>query len=103
VGGDYTKEQEAAGNAALTTDGGKTWLPVGARRPNGYRSCVAFLPCTRAPTLIAVGPDGSDYSISRGQSWKLLDSGGYHSASFAGRTGWAVGEGGRVARYVAGF
>src|SRR5215207_7448525 len=45
VGGDYTKEKEAGGNAALTDDGGHAWRAVArAGRPGGYRSCVARVP-----------------------------------------------------------
>jgi photosystem II stability/assembly factor-like uncharacterized protein len=36
VGGDYTKEQEAAGNAAFTRDAGRSWWALGAPgRPGG--------------------------------------------------------------------
>ena len=103
VGGDYTREGEVGNNAAWTSDGGKTWRLAVTERPHGYRSCVAYLPGTPTPTIIAVGPNGSDYSLSQGQSWKLFAAEGYHSVSFAGRraAGWAVGEGGRVAKYVA--
>jgi photosystem II stability/assembly factor-like uncharacterized protein len=100
VGGDYTKEPEAAGNAALSLDGGATWQAVGAeRRPGGYRSCVAFVPGTR-DTLIAVGPSGSDYSTDGGRTWTAIGSEGFHSVSVApsGDAAWAVGEGGRIAR-----
>ena len=100
VGGDYTKEQDAAGNAALTTDGGKTWQPVGDKRPNGYRSCVAVIRGTRRSTLVAVGPSGSDYSNDGGRAWSALGAEGFHSMSVArsGDIAWAVGEGGHVAR-----
>jgi photosystem II stability/assembly factor-like uncharacterized protein len=101
VGGDYTKEREALNNVAMTADGGATWSLIKGPGPNGYRSCVAYVPRTVGPTLIAVGPSGSDYSLDRGKSWKSISAEGYHSASFAGpvNAGWAVGEGGKVARY----
>lgn len=96
VGGDYTKEREVGQNAAYTFDGGKTWRAVGTKPPGGYRSCVAIVRGTR--TLVAVGPGGSDFSVSRGESWEPLGDEGFHAASFARGAGWAVGEGGRVAR-----
>ncbi len=102
VGGDYTKEQEAAGNAALTFDGGRTWQTVGAEgRPGGYRSCVARVPLTHGPVLIAVGPSGSDFSQDGGRTWKTLGAEGFHAVGVAprGDAAWAVGEGGRVARF----
>jgi photosystem II stability/assembly factor-like uncharacterized protein len=101
VGGDYTKEREAAGNAALTFDGGRSWRALDAsRRPGGYRSCVAYVPGTGGRKLIAVGPSGSDYSTNGGRTWKPLGAEGFHALSVAplGDAAWAVGENGRVAR-----
>jgi photosystem II stability/assembly factor-like uncharacterized protein len=70
VGGDYTKEQESEGSAAVTLDGGRTWRALGAEaRPGGYRSCVAYVPGTRGRKLVAVGPSGSDYSTDGGRTW----------------------------------
>lgn len=102
VGGDYTNEREARDNLAVTQDGGKTWRIVKGPRPNGYRSCVAVVPGTKAPTLITVGPSGSEYSLDGGESWASAGTDGYHSTSFAGPavSGWAVGESGRVAKYA---
>jgi photosystem II stability/assembly factor-like uncharacterized protein len=100
VGGDYTLEKESAGNAAVTDDGGRSWRALGERRPAGYRSCVARVSGTRGPTLIAVGPSGSDYSLDGGRTWTQLGSEGFHALSVArgGEVAWAVGEQGRVAR-----
>jgi photosystem II stability/assembly factor-like uncharacterized protein len=102
VGGDYEKESEATNNAALTTDGGLTWRLIVDSRPTGYRSCVVYVKGTRQPTLVAVGPNGSDYSLDEGQSWTNMSRTGFHSASFAGATnaGWAVGEKGLIAKYA---
>jgi photosystem II stability/assembly factor-like uncharacterized protein len=100
LGGDYTKEQEAEGNAALTLDG-RTWRALGAEaRPGGYRSCVAYVPGTRGRKLVAVGPSGSDYSADGGRTWKPLGAEGFHALSVSprGDAAWAVGENGRVAR-----
>jgi photosystem II stability/assembly factor-like uncharacterized protein len=101
AGGDYTREREAVDNVAVTQDGGVTWSLIKGPVPNGYRSCVAYVPRTPGPTLIAVGPSGTDYSLDQGKSWKSIGAEGYHSASFAGpvNAGWAVGEGGRIAKY----
>jgi photosystem II stability/assembly factor-like uncharacterized protein len=101
VGGDYTKEQEAAGNAALTFDGGRSWSALEASsRPGGYRSCVAYVPGTHGRTLVAVGPSGSDYSTNGARTWQPLGAEGFHALSVTplGDTAWAVGENGRVAR-----
>jgi photosystem II stability/assembly factor-like uncharacterized protein len=105
VGGDYTKEGEAGDNAAVTTDGGRTWSPIKGAGLGGYRSCVVIVPGTAgrraAPTLFAVGPTGSEYSTDGGNSWTRFGTGGFHSADFAGpkTAGWAVGERGVIAKY----
>jgi photosystem II stability/assembly factor-like uncharacterized protein len=101
VGGDYTQEREARQNVAVTKDGGRTWTGINGTAPDGYRSCVVFITGTYAPTLIAVGPSGSDYSVDGGNNWKSIGAEGFHSTSFAGlSSGWAVGEAGRVAKYL---
>ena len=100
VGGDYAQEKESKGNAALTSDGGRTWRPVKGAGPRGYRSCVARVRHKRRDALVAVGPTGSDYSTDGGRSWRVLGKEGFHSASFKGAAGWAVGEQGRVAKFV---
>ncbi|HEY0006406.1 MAG TPA: hypothetical protein VGB17_16610, partial [Pyrinomonadaceae bacterium] len=101
VGGDYQKEKDANANAALTEDGGRTWELVRSSQPDGYRSCVAYVKRS-GRVLVAVGPSGSDYSLDDGRSWTSLGTDGYHSLSFAGslKAGWAVGEGGRIARFA---
>ena len=101
VGGDYKKESDGGNNVALTTDGGSTWTLADGTRPAGFRSAVAYVPGTRGPTLVAVGPSGSDYSLDQGKNWTGLGSDGFHAVSFAGLdSGWAAGEGGRVAKFA---
>lgn len=101
VGGDYTKEHEVGNNVAWTSDGGKSWQLAETKRPNGYRSGVALAHDSKGRNLIAVGPSGSDFSVSDGKSWRILGEEGFHSVSFAPRSnvGWAVGESGRIAKY----
>jgi photosystem II stability/assembly factor-like uncharacterized protein len=103
VGGDYTKEREVGNNAAWTEDGGKTWHVALATRPSGYRSGVALIARGGSGrTLVAIGPSGSDYSLSGGKTWLPLGREGFHSLSFAPNSseGWAVGENGRIAKYT---
>lgn len=101
VGGDYTQEREAKNNVAVTRDGGRTWSLIEGRAPDGYRSCVVFVPATSpTPLLVTVGPSGSDYSVDGGKSWRSLGAEGFHSTSFKTlSSGWAVGEAGRIAMY----
>ncbi len=99
VGGDYRKEGEAVDNAAITEDGGRTWSAV--RGLSGFRSVVAYVPGTNLPELVAVGPQGADYSRDDGRSWTALTGAtGLHTFAFArtGRVGWGAGENGRIAR-----
>jgi photosystem II stability/assembly factor-like uncharacterized protein len=97
VGGDYRKEQEAANNAAFTSDGGRTWSPVTGL--TGFRSVVAHVPGTSA-SWIAVGPQGADVSADDGRGWSAIAGGGYHAFAFArsGRAAWGVGERGGIGR-----
>jgi photosystem II stability/assembly factor-like uncharacterized protein len=101
VGGDYRAEAAPAGNAAVTADGGRTWAPVGDRRPGGFRETVAFAPGAKPPVAVTVGPSGSDVSLDLGRTWAPIQGpAGFHSLSFAkrGRVGWAVGRNGLIAR-----
>jgi photosystem II stability/assembly factor-like uncharacterized protein len=101
LAGDYTRLNDTTENVATTTDGGTTWLAGADSHPAGFRSCVVYVPGTAAPTIIAVGPSGSDYSLDGGKTWSKIDSLGFHAVSFAGpkSAGWAVGENGRIARF----
>jgi len=101
VGGDYKVEAAAVGNAAVSADGGRTWTPVTDRRPGGFREAVAFVPGTRPPIAVTVGPSGSDLSLDLGKTWTpVVTPAGFHALGFAkkGRAGWAVGRGGLIAK-----
>jgi photosystem II stability/assembly factor-like uncharacterized protein len=97
VGGDYKREGDAVNNAAITDDGGVTWKAVSGL--GGFRSVVAYVPGSKAPTLVAAGPSGADLSTDDGRTWTPIAGPGVHAFSFApsGRIGWGVGETGRVA------
>jgi photosystem II stability/assembly factor-like uncharacterized protein len=98
VGGDYAKENEAVNNLAFTNDGGATWtLGQGL---GGFRSVVAYVPGTKTPTLIAIGPAGGDYSTDDGRSWKPIEGSGFDTFSFVeGKAiGWGAGVKGSLGR-----
>lgn len=101
AGGDYEKPALRGRNLAVTSDGGATWTPTdSASTPAGYRSAVAFVPGTRANTLVAVGLTGTDVSVDGGATWTSVDSTAYNGVAFASPTaGWAVGPRGRIARW----
>ena len=102
VGGDYKKENEAVDNLALTSDGGVTWTLV--KGLSGFRSVVAYVPGTKTPVLVAVGPSGADYSTDDGLTWKSLDGPGFDTLAFVrGQTrgeavGFATGARGSIGR-----
>jgi photosystem II stability/assembly factor-like uncharacterized protein len=100
VGGDYKETDRARNVCALSSDGGRTWrLPHGPG-PSGYRSAVIRVPDTTGPTLIAVGPTGTDRSDDGGETWTKLGSDGFHAMAVTSPSmGWAVGEQGRIARW----
>ena len=98
VGGDYEKEGEAVDNAAVTTDGGKTWTL--SKGLTGFRSAISFLPGSKS-TWVAVGPLGVDLTLDDGRTWKAIGTGGgFHTFAFSprGRRGWGAGNRGVIAR-----
>jgi len=99
VGGDYKQPEKADRIIARTADGGRTWSLIKGPQPRGYRSAAAYVPGTAKPTLVVVGPTGSDYSTDDGETWLPLGKIGFHAVGFAGpNAGWAVGEDGMIAR-----
>ena len=105
VGGDYSKEKEAVDNAAITSDGGKTWRLV--KGLTGFRSVVAYLGSSRGAQIwMAVGPSGADISTDDGKTWREVSSLGFDTISVArgaGRTPptvYGAGANGRLGRLV---
>ena len=98
AGGDYKKEQEAVDNLAVTSDGGITWTLV--KGLSGFRSVVAYVPGTKTPTLIAVGPAGGDYSVDDGRTWKPIHGPGFDTFSFVRgkQVGWGAGAEGKLGK-----
>ncbi len=102
VGGDYSKVDLALDNVAMTDDGGVSWhLAPGA---GGFRSVVTYLPDVAGPTLLALGPSGSDVSVDDGRTWTPVPTPvqGLHTYSHARGTsvGWAAGGRGQIAKFT---
>ena len=96
VGGNYQKEAEATDNAAVTSDGGRTWTLV--KGLGGFRSAVAWLPGS-PQTLVAAGPSGIDRSSDGGRTWTPERGEGFDAVSITrGGTVWMSGSRGRVSR-----
>ena len=98
VGGDYSKEQEAIDNLAITDDGGVTWKLV--KGLSGYRSVVAYVPGAKTPALVALGSSGGDYSLDDGKTWAPIEGRGFDTFSFIPRksTGWGAGANGALGK-----
>lgn len=106
VGGDYKEVDKTEKIVAITNDGGKTWKLVEERNltapllshPTGYRSCVIYTQKAKRALFIAVGPNGSDYSLDNGQTWQNISQEGFHSVSFSNSAVWGVGENGKIGK-----
>ncbi len=98
VGGNYEDDKNKSLNAAITTDGGKTWKVLTQNQPNGYRSVVANVPNTE--WWIVAGTSGVDISKDNGKTWETVSEEGYHAASFgSSKVGWLSG-GGKIAKIM---
>jgi photosystem II stability/assembly factor-like uncharacterized protein len=110
VGGDYKRTTDSTINVLTTADGGESWKLESMTKPTGLKECVAIYHKANATwngdtqiradnyALIATGPSGSSYSVDRGKTWSLLGTEGFHSVSFAGNVGYAVGGNGLIGK-----
>lgn len=97
VGGDYRGDSLTKINAAYTTDGGRNWFPVMAgMKPNGYRSGVAVYD---ENLILVVGRESCDYYYDGDSAYTPME-GQYYAVSVSktGKSAWASGSGGRVAK-----
>jgi len=99
VGGDYRKESEAVDNVAVTDDGGVTWKLIKTHGLSGFRSVVTYVPHTSA-SLVAVGPQGTDFSTDDGRTWTPVPGPGFHTFSFSpsGAVGFGAGARGALGK-----
>ena len=95
LGGDYQKPADAAHSLAVTEDGGLTWITPARGVTSGFRSAVTYLP--RHKLLIAVGTNGSDYSLDGGTTWTRISNDNLNSVATDGNHRvWAVGPKGLI-------
>jgi photosystem II stability/assembly factor-like uncharacterized protein len=112
VGGDYMNVAEGLPNVLLTRDGGVSWQlvskatdPVGLKEAVGlYHSEFVNYGGDQRSTrhkygLVAVGPNGSSYSKDFGKTWAPLSKEPFHSTSFVGPAGYAVGGKGLIGKF----
>ena len=110
VGGDYVKTTDSTLNVLTTNDAGVTWKLQSMTKPAGLKECVAIYHKTNATwngdtqiradnyALVAVGPSGSSSSVDHGKTWRSIGKEPFHSVSFAGNVGFAVGGKGLIAK-----
>ena len=98
-GGVIDNSDEYSDNVAVTSDGGQTWTLAGRPTFTGAVYGAAYVPGAPTPTLVAVGPNGIDYSHDNGVTWANLSTQSHWSVAFASASdGWAIGPNGRVTR-----
>ncbi len=99
AGGVISSQNTHSANVAVSADGGATWSLAGHPVMPGAIYGIAVVPAADAPTVVAVGPGGADFSIDNGATWKQLDSLEYWSIGFSATgVGWAVGPEGRITK-----
>lgn len=98
VGGDYLEADRIEQNIVTSEDGGKSWSTAVVTPPSGYRSGVVYYPFQH--WLIAVGPNGSDFSKDAGENYERISNEGFHAVKLCRsfKNVWASGSGGKVAR-----
>ncbi len=101
IGGDYARPDSTGLTFMFTNDNGGTWHKP-KNSPAGYRSCIKELKVDGISMLIAVGREGTGYSIDGGQNWQDFGANGFYTldvdATF--EFGWAAGADGKVARLL---
>ncbi len=102
VGGDYRAGQPSSVTSARSCDQGQTWLKSDEQSAS-FRSAVLGFNSADANLriLVAVGPEGSDYSLDT-TSWQSFSSHGFHALCSAGTHVYATGSSGRFARLAPG-
>lgn len=101
VGGDYRNAVQPAPNLIKTIDGGRTWSLIAKEPGLSFRSAIVSLPGASPFAWVTVGPEGGEVSRDDGETWIPLNLRGFHAADFRSShsLGWAVGEGGTIARF----
>jgi photosystem II stability/assembly factor-like uncharacterized protein len=99
VGGHLGQPGEHTANVALTADGGVSWTAGGKLRMSGAAYGAAWIPGTKPPVAVAVGPGGADLTFDGGMSWTGLDDRNWWGLGFASAdAGWLVGPEGRIVK-----
>ncbi len=99
LGGDLSRPDEHTDNVAVSSDGGRTWKLAGRPVLAGAVYGAAYVPGAPTPTLVAVGPNGADWSADEARTWSAADTAGYWGLGIASpAAGWLVGPDGKIVR-----
>lgn len=97
VGGDYLQPKVIEGNLVIRSSDSFSHPRKSA---DGYRSGVAVL--GKPSLIVAVGPDGSDYSQDGGMAWRSFSDVGFHAVKSTPdkKYLWASGSQGRMGIFI---
>jgi photosystem II stability/assembly factor-like uncharacterized protein len=99
LGGDLSRPDAYYDNVAVTTDGGATWTLAGRPAMPGAVYGASYVPGAPTPTLVALGPEGADWSVDDGRTWVSADTTAWWGVDITSpEAGWAAGPEGRIAR-----
>ncbi len=102
-GGNWESKDDNRARAAVTSDGGETWLLVAEGAGPGYGSSVRYRPGSADQQLALVGtPGGVDVSDNGGTTWRHVSDSSFYAARFSpdGSALWVCGNG-QLGRYPA--
>ncbi len=74
MGGDYSAVDSLLLNTAVTTDGGATWTAAGMSNVMGSIYGASYVSGASSPTIVAVAPTGTDFSIDNGRTWTFFST-----------------------------
>ena len=98
AGGDYKNPEQAGANLAITDDGGKTWKLADAA-PQKFFSAMAFVGGT-TPETIVIGSTATGVSKDDLKTWASFTNDGFNALESKQGVTYAVGAGGKVAKFL---
>ena len=99
LGGVIGNDTAWTDNVAVTSDFGTTWSLAGRPVMSGPAYGSALVVDGQQSAVVAVGPQGMNWSKDLGATWQPADTLTYWAVAFAGPgAGWAVGPQGRIVR-----
>lgn len=98
VGGDFNTKDSTTLNAAITKDGGKTFIQP-TLPPTGYRSCVEYI---RKKIWITCGLNGVDITQNDGDTFTNISKESFHVVRKAkkGKAVFFAGNGGKIGKLI---